>query len=90
MEGPLEYVQLQIHVKGMKQTKPCHCCAGSGRELNHVAVGSEMRALREFHRLTLAGMSNRMKLSLSYLSDLERGRRNWNDDLITKFKEACK
>lgn len=53
-------------------------------------VGREMRSFREDQERTLLQVSLMMKLSLSYLSDLERGRRNWNEQLIQKFKEACK
>jgi cytoskeletal protein RodZ len=73
----------------VKQTKQCHCCDGSGVELDHVQVGAQLRTLRQSKQLTLLSVSRRLKLSLPYLSDLERGRRNWNDALAERFRKAC-
>ena len=74
----------------MKQTKACPHCAGTGKILDQAAIGSEMRALRNSARLTGREVSRRLKLSASYLSDLELGRRNWSGDLIERYTEACK
>lgn len=71
-----------------KRTKACHCCDGSGKELNHVVIGAEMRALRHKVGLSLQEMANRMGFTKPYLSDLERGKRNWNDDLIAAYRKA--
>lgn len=73
----------------MNKTKPCHCCTGTGKELDHAAVGASMRRLRTARGLSLQEISRRLDLSLSYVSDLERGRRNWNDELVERFKRAC-
>ncbi len=72
-----------------KQTRACHCCDGTGKELDPVGIGQWLRVHREARSLTLREVARRMKLSGPYLSDLERGRRNWNDDLVNRFKEAC-
>lgn len=74
----------------MNKTKSCHCCQGSGTELDHGQVGAELRLLRESRNLSLDDVSVKMKLSAPYLSDLERGRRNWTEDKIARFKLACK
>lgn len=73
----------------MNKTKSCHCCNGSGTELDHIAVGADLRTLRESKGLTLDHVSSRMKLSSPYLCDLERGRRNWTEDKVARFKKAC-
>jgi len=66
----------------------CRCCKGTGKELNHSVVGNEMRNMRVERKESLISISKKMGLSIPYLSDLERGRRNWNEDLIQRFKEA--
>lgn len=73
------------------KTKPCHCCTGSGTELDHDAVGAEMRALRKKKGITLKQMGHRMspRLKITYLSDLERGNRNWNALLIAQYQRIC-
>lgn len=73
----------------MNKTKSCHCCDGSGVELDHVAVGAVMRAHRESKNLSLETVAGFMDLSTSYLSDLERGRRNWTEDKVARFRKAC-
>lgn len=72
----------------MSKTKACHCCAGSGTELDHKVVGAEMRAMRESRGRTLRQVGAKMKKCAPYLSDLERGNRNWNTELIVQYKKA--
>lgn len=72
-----------------KRTKACHCCDGTGKELDHTVVGAEMRALREKAELTLDALAAKLGFTKPYLSDLERGKRNWNDDLIAGYRRAC-
>lgn len=74
------------------KTKSCHCCSGSGEELDHVAVGAELKKLREGKGLTLKQVGSRMdpKVSTTFIWDLERGRRNWNLKLVAKYQQACK
>jgi len=35
-------------------------------------------------------MARRLKISAPYLSDLERGNRNWSEELAGKYLEALK
>lgn len=69
--------------------KTCECCGGSGMKLDHSHVGSNMRKLRRSKRLSLRSVADKMGFSAPYLSDLERGRRNWNTELIKEFKATC-
>jgi len=62
----------------------CPKCGGLGKLL----TGNEARTIRQRHKLTLAMLSKKMKISLPYLADLEHGRRAWNTELITAFKRA--
>lgn len=72
----------------MTTHRKCHCCAGTGRELDPAATGAAMRSLRISRRLTMQTVADRMDYSLSYLSDLERGVRKWNDSLVERFRKA--
>lgn len=66
--------------------KPCRCCDGSGKEVDQVSVGKEMRALREAKGMKLTRASEKMGISTTYLCDLEFGRRKWSQERINKFK----
>lgn len=70
-------------------TKACRCCKGSGTELDHVVVGAEMLKLRMSKGLSQATVAKRMRCTGAYVCDLEKGRRNWNEVLIFRFKKAC-
>jgi len=72
----------------MNKTANCHCCGGTGKELDHARVGSELRAYRAVRNLTMARVAKRMGLSESYVSELERGKRNWNDALVERYRKA--
>ena len=74
----------------MKTTKPCHCCDGTGRELDPVVLGGQMRELRTKVGLSLRSMSELLHISAPYLCDLELGRRNWSVPLIEDYKRLCK
>lgn len=67
------------------KNKPCHCCGGSGQELDHAAMGATMRAIRERKGISIRQLASKLRLSAPYLSDLERGRRNWRDELINAY-----
>lgn len=71
----------------MKQ-RPCHCCYGTGRELDPVAIGRERRRLRRRLGLSLRYVAERMGISACYLSHLERGLRNWTPQLMTSFNRS--
>lgn len=72
------------------KTQSCHCCDGSGAELDHKAVGKEMRRLRIGKGISQATVARRMKFSKPYISDLEAGARNWRTDLIAKYLKSIR
>lgn len=49
-----------------------------------------MRSSRLQKGVSLRIVAERMRVSAPYLSDLERGKRNWTVDKIDKFKESLK
>ena len=72
------------------KTQPCHCCGGSGEEYNHQAMGAELRGLRLRAGISLTALAGRLKCSPPYLSDLEKGKRNWRDELVERYRKGLK
>lgn len=70
------------------QTVECPKCAGTGRIADQKALGRKMRERRDAAGLNAKEVAGRMNIHPTYLSDLERGTRNWNDDLIQRFEKA--
>lgn len=69
--------------------KSCRCCQGSGKELDHKAVGLEMKKLRNSTGLSQAALGKVMGVSAAYICDLEQGYRNWSEALVARFRKAC-
>jgi len=44
--------------------------------------------MRTSRQVTLLEVARHMKFTPAYISDLERGKRNWNEELVRKFKKA--
>ena len=70
------------------KTKNCRCCQGSGRELDSVAYGAEMLALRLSKGVKQYALAMQMGFSAAYISDLEKGKRNWSDRITNIYKES--
>lgn len=70
------------------ETIKCRCCNGSGRVPNPAKIGESYRNRRELNGHSLRTVAKRAGISAMYLSDLERGRRNWNPELERKIKSA--
>lgn len=68
------------------KTRPCHCCHGTGKEIDHYATGQSLRLLRKGAGMSLREMARRMTLSAPFLSDLELGRRNWKEGAIRLYQ----
>lgn len=54
-------------------------------EIDHAETGALFRAKREAHSISLRDLAKAMRLSPAYISDIERGRRNWNADLVEDY-----
>ena len=73
---------------GKHKKMDCHCCKGTGEEIDHVAVGDMLRKRRIAAKKSQTYVANKLGLSSAYLCDLEFGRRLWRDDLIQKYEKA--
>ena len=56
--------------------------------IDSLATGESMRQSRILSGLSLREISRRMCLSAPYLSDLERGKRNWTKKLANRYEDA--
>lgn len=73
-----------------KPLRMCSHCNGTGTEVDHVSLGLEMAQLRQGAKFTLAQLGRKMGFSISYLSDLEHGRKRWSDEMIENYRKACR
>lgn len=72
----------------LEKTANCRCCKGSGKAYDHRAIGQQVNGARKAAKLRLREISKRSGYTISYISDLEQGRRNWNRFLYEKMMAA--
>lgn len=60
----------------------------SAQVIDHFSTGASYRAVRCGAGKSLKAIAKRMGVSASYLSDLERGRRNWDAGLAERADKA--
>lgn len=53
--------------------------------IDHVTTGRDARKEREAHGISVREMARHLGLSAPYISDLERGHRNWTEDKVAKW-----
>jgi len=70
-------------------SNPCHCCGGSGRELDHAGVGRKLVQTRKAAGVSQKTMAAQLGISCPYLSQLEHGKRRWPMALIEKYRKIC-
>lgn len=70
------------------KTAECSHCDGTGKQVDHAAIGKVMRELRRKKGISLTEFSHLMNFSIPYLSDLELGKRNWTPQRIDRYREA--
>lgn len=56
--------------------------------VDSIATGALARRTRQTLDLSLREVARRMGVSAPFVSDLERGRRNWTLSLVTRYKNA--
>lgn len=66
----------------------CTTCKGTGRQ--RVANPAYLRKRREDAGISLRGFSRRLKLSPSYLSDVELGRRPSTTEVVQAYEKLAK
>lgn len=57
---------------------------------DHVATGANVRAMRRTAGVSLRSVARMMRISPPFLSDLERGRRNWDADKLKRAEVAIR
>ena len=79
-----------------RSRRPCQVEEGDGmrykviRVVDHEATGADWRRHREQAGVSLRDLAQTMGVSAPYLSDLERGRRNWSDEIENKVASALR
>lgn len=68
----------------------CPRCEGTGMILDPAYQGKQARARRKTANVSLRELARRMNLSAAYLSDLELGRRGWNETLTARYIKALR
>lgn len=58
--------------------------------IDHFATGEQARKLRTKSGKSLRVVACALGFTASYLSELERGRKNWNSDLLRRFERTLK
>lgn len=58
------------------------------KEVDQVATGLKARKARKKAHKSLRQVACNLGFSVSFLSDLERGRRNWTEQLLKRFERA--
>lgn len=61
---------------------PCEHCGSTGRGPDHVRVGAVLRNMRLSHgsRIRLRDIADALGVGISYVCDLEAGKRHWNEE----------
>lgn len=72
----------------MVNTERCMTEAKRRYNEDQLAIGHCMRLQRESDGVSLRALSRQMKLSAPYVSDLERGRRNWSPITMANYRHS--
>ena len=65
----------------------CEKCWGSGKQIDHRALGQVARDHRRSLRVSMADMARRLGFTESHLSYLENGKRGWKQADWNKVRE---
>ncbi len=58
--------------------------------IDHKAIGAILRGKREKAGITIREIARRLGKSAPYIGDLELGRRNWSQGILTSYEVALK
>ena len=56
--------------------------------IDHIKTGESCRREREKLGVSVKTIADLMRLSPAYVGDLEKGRRNWREDLVKQYNDA--
>jgi len=68
--------------------KPCPACKGTGRAIDRVSTGAELKQLREKANFKLTAVAKDMGISHPSLSLKEAGLRPWTEQEIAAYRKA--
>lgn len=57
--------------------------------VDDIKIGKALRKLRELSCITMRQMAIKLRISASYLSDLENGNRHWDKPRHDRFVKYC-
>jgi len=77
-----------LKVKRMYKYTVCQNCNGTGKEIDDTRTGETAKYERESAKVSLRGLARACGWSAAYISDLENGRRRWNEIKMTRYVEA--
>ncbi len=63
-------------------------CTKRVDQIDHLKTGKLCRDERVLRRFSMNLIASKMQLSSCYLSELETGKRKWNQELIDQFNDA--
>jgi predicted transcriptional regulator len=66
-------------------SKSCHCCHGSGIEQDDYVLGRTMAKKRKAAGISQKDMAGYLKISNSFLAQLEAGTRHWKNEVIIAY-----
>ena len=66
-------------------TIKCDKCAGSGRIPDNKAIGHAQHTKRKHEGIKLIHLAKLMGISVSYLCDLEHGRKPWTETRLRDY-----
>lgn len=67
----------------------CPACLGTGKIVDRIALGRQLRALREQAGISLQEMSWRLRTSTARISYMETGKRPWTPRIMNAFIAEC-
>jgi len=80
----------RIALNGQAVIRHVYGCEFCRREVDHAALGHDLRVEREEMGIAQAEVARAMKLSPSFVCDLEYGKRNWTPKMIDRYLAAVK
>lgn len=74
----------------MRYTEKCHHCNGTGYEPDYKFLGKFVRKERLKLGISLRKMARQLRVTPTYLCDLEYGRRSWSGPKAQRYLRKLK